>query len=126
MALDQTAPPGQTGQPEVVTLTRPRSPAAEAYRTLRTNLQMAPAGAPRRRLLLTSAGPGEGKSTARANLAAVMAQAGQRAGGGDADLRRPSRHILFGLRPRPSPSTLLVSPSPAAGPPGDGAAPLQA
>ena len=72
MALDQTAPAGQTGQPEVVTLTRPRSPAAEAYRTLRTNLQMAPAGAPRRRLLLTSAGPGEGKSTALANLAVVI------------------------------------------------------
>ena len=126
MAVNQTAPAGQTGQPEVVTLTRPRSPGAEAYRTLRTNLQMAPAGAPRRRLLLTSAGPGEGKSTALANLAVVMAQAGQRVVVVDADLRRPSQHILFRLRPSPGLSNLLVSPSPAAGTAGDGAAPLQA
>jgi non-specific protein-tyrosine kinase len=126
MALDQTAAPGQAGQPEVVALTRPRSPAAEAYRTLRTNLQLAPGGAPRRRLLLTSAGPGEGKSTALANLAVVMAQAGQRVVVVDADLRRPSQHILFRLRTSPGLSNLLASPSPAAGAPGDDGASLQA
>src|SRR5262245_22489023 len=126
MAVDQTSAPGANVQPEVVTLARPRSPAAEAYRTLRTNLQLAPAGAPRRRLLLTSAGPGEGKSTALANLAVVLAQAGQRVVVVDADLRRPSQHVLFRLRPSPGLSNLLVSPSPAAGTPGAGGAPLQA
>jgi capsular exopolysaccharide synthesis family protein len=132
MALDQTGPTGaagpsgQPGQPDVVTLSRPRSPAAEAYRTLRTNLQLAPAGAPRRRLLLTSAGPGEGKSTALVNLAVVMAQAGQKVAVVDADLRRPSQHILFRLRASPGLSNLLVSPSPAAGTPGDDGAALQA
>lgn len=75
--------------------------AAEAFRVLRTNMQFAAAGRPRRTLLVTSAGAGEGKTTIAANLAAVLAQAGKRVLLVDADLRRPRQHVFFGLRKKP-------------------------
>ena len=80
----------------LVTLTHPRSPAAEAYRTLRANLSLSSPDHPLRTLVVTSAAPGEGKSIALANLAVVMAQGGQRVILVDADLRHPSLHELFG------------------------------
>ncbi len=89
---------GIAGQPDVVALTHPRSPAAEAYRSLRTNLQFASISHPLRRLLLTSAGPDEGKSTTAANLAVAMAQMGSTVILADCDLRRPSQHEIFNLR----------------------------
>src|SRR5512136_510560 len=58
----------------LVTLSSPRSPISEAYRTLRTNLQFVCLDKPLRSLLVTSAGPEEGKSTMLANLAVAMAQ----------------------------------------------------
>jgi succinoglycan biosynthesis transport protein ExoP len=76
--------------------TEPRSPTTEAFRGLRTNLQYSSVDKPLRRLLITSAGPGEGKSTVVANLAIVMAQAGLRVAVVDADLRRPGQHKLLG------------------------------
>jgi len=85
------------GQPDVVTLSDPRSPAAEAYRSLRTNLQFSAIDKPLRRLLLTSAGPDEGKSTTVANLAVAMAQAEMKVIVVDCDLRRPAQHEIFRL-----------------------------
>jgi capsular exopolysaccharide synthesis family protein len=82
----------------VVTFTTPRSPAAEAYRTLRTNLQFAALDRPQRRILFASAGADEGKSTALANLAVVLAQAGTKVLIVDGDLRRPVQHTIFNLR----------------------------
>jgi non-specific protein-tyrosine kinase len=76
--------------------TEPRSPTTEAFRGLRTNLQYSGVDKPLRRLLVTSAGPGEGKSTVVANLAIVMAQAGLRVAVVDADLRRPTQHRFLG------------------------------
>lgn len=81
----------------LVTLTRPRSPVAEAYRILRTNLQFALLDKARPAVVVTSANPGEGKSTTAANLAVAMAQAGKRTILVDADLRRPAVHRFFGL-----------------------------
>lgn len=78
-------------------LDNPRSIAAEAYRTLRTNIQFYNVGEPMRRLLVTSAGPSEGKSTTAANLAITFAQAEQRVIVVDADLRRPYLHRVFQL-----------------------------
>lgn len=78
-------------------LDNPRSITAEAYRTLRTNIQFYNVGEPMRRLLVTSAGPNEGKSTTAANLAITFAQTGQRVVVVDADLRRPFLHRLFQL-----------------------------
>jgi capsular exopolysaccharide synthesis family protein len=81
----------------IITLTDPTSPAAEAYRTLRINLEFASVDEPLRTLLVTSSGPGEGKSTALANLAVAMSDGDRTVILVDADLRRPSQHELFGL-----------------------------
>jgi len=87
-----------------------RSPAAEAYRVLRTNLQFGALDA--RTLLVTSANPREGKSTTTANLAAAIAQTGQRVIVVDADLRWPSQHHIFGLSNGVGLTSALLAPSP--------------
>ena len=81
----------------IITLSDPTSPSAEAYRTLRINLEFASVDEPLRTLLVTSSGPGEGKSTALANLAAAMSDGDRAVILVDADLRRPVQHELFGL-----------------------------
>ena len=68
---------------------------AEAYRQLRTNIRFAGISAGLKTLVITSAHPGEGKSTTAANLAAVLAQAGDRVILVDADLRRSSLRKTF-------------------------------
>jgi non-specific protein-tyrosine kinase len=78
-------------------LSDPHSPAAEAYRTLRTNIQFSSLDKPVRTLLVTSSRPEEGKSLAVANLAVTFAQMGSTVALVDADLRRPSLHNLFGV-----------------------------
>jgi len=82
---------------QIVTLTAPTSAAAEAYRTLRINLEYAGVDRPLRSLLMTSCAPEEGKSAAVANLAVAMADGERSVILVDADLRRPSQHLLFGL-----------------------------
>lgn len=67
----------------------PRSPRAESFRTLRTNLQFLDVGRPERSFVITSSIQSEGKSTTGANLAIALADAGSRVLLVDADLRRP-------------------------------------
>lgn len=81
----------------LVTLKHPRSPIAEAYRVLRTNLRFSGIENPSGALLVTSSGPGEGKTTTAANLAVALAQGGKRVILIDTDLRRPTLHKVFGL-----------------------------
>ena len=76
---------------------QPRSPVSEAFRLLRTNLEFAGVDHPIRRLLVTSTGPNEGKTTVVVNLAAVFAQGGKKVVIMDADLRRPKVHRFLGL-----------------------------
>lgn len=76
---------------------QPKSPIAEAYRTLRTNIQYARVDGDLQVLLFTSAGPSEGKSTVAANIAVALAQAGRRVILVDCDLRKPVQHHLFRL-----------------------------
>jgi capsular exopolysaccharide synthesis family protein len=73
-----------------------KSPIAEAYRTLRTNIQFVKAGEEVKTVMMTSAGPGEGKSTTAANLAVAMAQSGKKVVIIDCDLRKPVQHRIFG------------------------------
>ncbi|MEM8533909.1 MAG: CpsD/CapB family tyrosine-protein kinase [Chloroflexota bacterium] len=82
----------------LVALRDPRSVAAEAYRTLRTNIQFSSLDKPLHTLLVTSTSADEGKSTTLANLAVTMAQAEQRVILVDCDLRRPSLHTFFNLQ----------------------------
>jgi non-specific protein-tyrosine kinase len=84
-------------QEGLITVSEPRSPISEAYRTLRTNLDFASLDEALKTLVVTSAGVGEGKSTTLANLAAVSAQAGRKVILVDSDLRRPTLHKLFGV-----------------------------
>ena len=81
----------------LITLTDPTSSVAEAFRTLRTNLEFSSLDNPVKTLVITSASPGEGKSTTLANLAITTAQAEKKVYLIDCDLRRPSLHRLFGI-----------------------------
>lgn len=78
----------------------PRSPVAEAFRTLRTNLEFAGVDKPIKSILVVSAHPGEGKSTVAINLAVTIAQGGKKTLLIDADLRRPRVHHYLGLSNR--------------------------
>jgi capsular exopolysaccharide synthesis family protein len=92
----------------LVAYTEPRSAAAEAYRTLRTNIQFASPDKPVHTLLATSTSPDDGKSTTIANLAITFAAAGAPTVLVDADLRRPHLHQIFDL-PNEAGLTTLVS-----------------
>ena len=92
---------------QLASLLYPRSGVAEAYRTLRTNIEFSAVDKPIQTLLVTSAVPGEGKTVTAANLAVVFAQAGRRVLLVDADLRKPGVHIIFDLPNAHGLTTLL-------------------
>ena len=85
------------------------SEAGEAYRELRTTIQLSQAGSPPRRLLVTSPLPGDGKSTTCYNLAAGFALLNKRVLLLDADMRKPSLHKRTGIRPSKGLSSMLTS-----------------
>lgn len=101
----------------LITLTNPRSPISEAYRTLRTNIEFSSFEKQLRTLVVTSASPEEGKSTTLANLAVTMAQAGKKVILVDCDLRRPSQHMVFGLRNDRGLTSLMIADADLANPP---------
>ncbi|MBN1317378.1 MAG: CpsD/CapB family tyrosine-protein kinase [Anaerolineales bacterium] len=81
----------------LVTVSDPRSAAAEAYRALRTNLSFSSLDDPIRTLVVTTPAPQDNKSMVIANLAVIMAQGGNRTLLVDCDLRRPGLHEIFGV-----------------------------
>ena len=83
---------------DLITLNNPKSPIAEAYRTLRTNIQFSNIDGDLKLLCVTSSGPGEGKTTTSTNLAETFAQSGNRVLIIDGDLRKPRVHKVFNLR----------------------------
>ena len=83
--------------PYLVSVARWRSPAAEAYRVLRTNVLSAASAVGAKSIVVTSAYSGEGKSATVANLGVVLARAGKRVSLVSADLRRPRLHEFFSL-----------------------------
>jgi capsular exopolysaccharide synthesis family protein len=92
----------------LVTVQDPRSPAAEAFRTLRTNIMFAALNQPVHTLVITSAAPDEGKSSTAANLAVAMAQSGHSTILVDADLRRPSQQTIWNLPNDQGLTTMLL------------------
>ncbi|MCF7553841.1 polysaccharide biosynthesis tyrosine autokinase [Pseudonocardia sp. WMMC193] len=75
----------------------PRSPRAEAFRQIRTNLQFSDVDSPPKVVLVTSSVQSEGKSVTTANLALTLAAANMSVLVIDADLRRPRQDVLFGI-----------------------------
>ncbi|MFA5028857.1 MAG: CpsD/CapB family tyrosine-protein kinase [Candidatus Methylomirabilota bacterium] len=96
----------------LVTLTDPKSPISEAYRTIRTNLQFVGVDQAKKAILVTSAAPGEGKSTTTANLGVSMAMGGLKVVLVDSDLRRPTLHKHFGLSNTVGLSSILADQAP--------------
>ena len=84
-------------RPRIFTLRNPKSPASEAFRTLRTNIQFYSIDDPVKSLVVTSSGPGEGKSTVSINIAATMAQTEKKVLLIDSDLRKPTLHRAFNM-----------------------------
>jgi len=96
-----------TNEKMPISLSEPRSPTAEAYRALRTNVNYTSVDHPLKKILITSAEPGEGKSTTISNLAVVMAQNGSRVIIADCDMRHPRLNAYFNLPNRIGMSTLF-------------------
>jgi len=95
-------------QAMVISTSKPTSPAAESYRSLRTSLQFARQGRDLRTLLVTSPAASEGKTSTLANLGAVFAQAGERVVLVSGDLRRPRIGQFFGLDEAVGLTTVLL------------------
>ncbi|WP_217586484.1 CpsD/CapB family tyrosine-protein kinase [Lentibacillus saliphilus] len=95
----------------LITKLNPRSPVSEQYRTIRTNLQFSSVDENMQTIMLTSSGPGEGKSMTAANLAVVYAKQDKKVLLIDADLRKPTVHYTFGLNNLSGLSNVLVGES---------------
>ena len=98
---------------EVYVATQPRSPVAEAFRTLRTNIEFSGLDKPIKTLAITSPSPGEGKTTISVNLATTIAQSGRKVVLVDADLRRPKVHRFLAIPNRAGLSDILTNQRPS-------------
>jgi capsular exopolysaccharide synthesis family protein len=95
LGLIGTVPGYETGKTPLISVKDPNEPLCESYRKIRNFLTMNKT--PMRTLLITSAGPEEGKSTTAVNLGISIAREGRRVAILDMDLRRPSLHAYFEL-----------------------------
>jgi len=101
----------------LITLVDPRAPAAEAYRTLRTNLLFSTVDQPVHTLVVTSPTPQAGKSTVAANLAVTLAQGGHDTILVDCDLRRPEQHNIWQIENERGLTTMMLEAGAIADPP---------
>ncbi|CAM3832581.1 CpsD/CapB family tyrosine-protein kinase [Mesobacillus thioparans] len=97
MALKKKKQAAGNNKRKLVTFFAPKSPISEQYRTIRTNIEFSSVDEDIQTIMITSAGPGAGKSTTAANLAVVFAQQEKRVLLIDADLRKPTVHYTFNL-----------------------------
>ncbi len=101
----------------LVTVSDPRSAAAEAYRALRTNLSFSSLDDPIHTLVVTTSAPQDNKSIVISNLAVTMAQGGNRTVLVDCDLRRPALHEIFGADNGRGLTTMMLDEAVMADPP---------
>ncbi|HEO64142.1 MAG TPA: hypothetical protein ENN78_02615 [Candidatus Omnitrophica bacterium] len=102
--LPRRQPVTDTAHARLISYYEPRSLVAEAYRTIRTNLKIGPSV---KTLLITSAGPQEGKTAVAVNLGLVIAQTGLKVLLVSSDLRRPAIASTFGVKKEPGLSEVL-------------------
>lgn len=101
----------------LITLTDPRSAAAEAYRTLRTNLIFSSVERPISTLLVTSPAENADKSTVLANLAVTFAQSGNKTILVDSDLRQPTQHTIWQVDNTRGLTTMMLEDAAMSSPP---------
>jgi capsular exopolysaccharide synthesis family protein len=101
---------GRRYQDRLIASQDPFSPASEAYRMIRSNIQFMAIDRPVKSIMVTSSTPGEGKSFTVANLGIAMAQAGLKTIIVDTDLRRPVQHQVFTVPNLEGLTDLLRSP----------------
>lgn len=94
---------------ELIAHKNPKSPVAESFRTLRTNIQFMNSKKNLRSILVTSTMPGEGKSWITSNLATTFAQAGKKVIIIDADMRKGRQHTIFSVESKPGLSNYLLA-----------------
>ena len=92
---------------EIIVVENPKSPEAEMFRNLRTNIQFMNADSEKKVMVITSTIPGEGKSYVSANLAAAFAQLDKKVLIIDTDMRKGRQYTIFNLKPRPGISNFL-------------------
>lgn len=92
---------------ELVVANSPKSPEAEMFRSLRTNIQFMNADSKKKVMQITSTVPGEGKSYVTANLATAFAQINKKVLIIDVDMRKGRQYSIFNLNPRPGISNFL-------------------
>jgi uncharacterized protein involved in exopolysaccharide biosynthesis/Mrp family chromosome partitioning ATPase len=107
-ALARIDPEALLSHSLLITHFDPKSPVAEAYRTLRTNIQFARMERSGKVLVVSSPTLQEGKTTTIVNLALTMAQSGLKTLLIGANMRRPSIHRFFGIEREPGLSNILV------------------
>lgn len=97
-----------TAKRPIITQSSPKSPISEAYRTLRTNVDFSSIDEELQIIMVTSAGPGEGKSTTVTNLAVTFAQSDRKVLIIDGDLRKPTMHHTFVRSNRSGLTNILI------------------
>ncbi|MBZ0282039.1 MAG: CpsD/CapB family tyrosine-protein kinase [Anaerolineae bacterium] len=102
---------------QLITLTEPRSEAAEAFRSLRTNLMFSSVENPIHTLVVTSTAQPDGKSSLLANLAVTLAQGGNKTILVDCDLRRPIQHEIWGISNTRGLTTMMLDETAMSSPP---------
>ncbi len=100
-----------TSPADLIAVHSPKSTASESFRGIRTGILFSSADAAPQVILVSSAGPEEGKTSCAANLAVTMAQAGSNVLIIDCDMRRPRVHKLFNIGRDAGISSVLVGSS---------------
>lgn len=101
--------PGLTN--ELLVHEKPSSNIAEAARALRTNLTLSAPDKPLKKVLITSGGPHEGKTTVACWIATTLAQTGKRVLLMDCDLRKPRMHKVFDRTNESGLTAVLMDPA---------------